>query len=247
MYGFVGVSLKDKENDIVLHVNFLVANEDEGEMLTEEVVSDAVDRLVRQFGSSERYTIVSSAMPGGGGGTVSNGEAVMTYGIPEDQRHYNHLRYEVVEVGSVVRRKQKNHDSEGNRLEDSVVLDLYPPWTQFRSGKWFGNYRWCPHWINTDDDRRRFEQASGLKIGDIEICNGVLPPRRDNEHHDEEAIFSEPAKAIIEYHNIYDKKTGELKTKDDGELMEGRRFVKWHFEWEAEKKAAEEAMVESAD
>lgn len=254
IYYFAGVLTRHSESGEIGHISAFVT--DEAEELTPEAIEEIQSVMRQAVSRSDKLELVSGL---GGGEGASAGE--MTYGLEKSR---NHVRFEVAEIGTLVRRKQKNYDENRNRLPDSPVIDMYAPWSDYTdrntgSVKWYGKYREFSHWINNDEDQSKFERYTGLALDDMPIYGGQNPIMRELPikeeggevtymRDDDEVVLDEPIKVIIEISNVWDRDTKALATKDDGEtLIERKSFAKWWGEWEDEKRLMMEATKETDD
>lgn len=260
-YVFGGIMLRNTETDEIGFLADFMTDEIEGIAVSD--VLEVQKKLRLRVKDADNIEVLKSfSINSSDGGNRSQGNSQtsgQSYGLTPKYEN-NHLRYEVMEIDSMVQRNQRNYDNNQNRLPDTPVIDMYEPWRAYpqenAATKFFGMFQSLRHWINSDEDREKFELYTGLKLDDMPVYDGKSSPNRDLpvltadgeiEYTPErfEVMFDEPVKVIVEVSKVWDKEAGAHKMREDDPetFVERKRFAKWYGEWEAEVAAAAAAAA----
>lgn len=122
---------------------------------------------------------------------------------------------EVKEVGTVVRRTQKNTKQDGTKTT-TPAIELYPVWNPAGT---YGKWRFATHFLNNPEDVESFEKATNLKLAEMPAYQGLgAPPRVKTEPEEWEVVLDPPRRAAF---------TKVVQKNDEGEEKELLRFHHW--------------------
>ena len=120
-------------------------------------------------------------------------------------------------IASVMRRWQENKNQE----DMTPCIDLFPPWNPEKT---FGIYKITTVWLNTDEDKQAFNDATGLKWNELPVYGGesaVASTKRDPNRPSKFDI-SLPAPITIK---VLKEPTGKMR--DDGTPGIRTKFDGW--------------------
>lgn len=119
-------------------------------------------------------------------------------------------------IASVMRRWQAN----SNQDEMTPCIDLYPPWNPEKT---FGIFKITTVWLNTDEDKKAFNDATGIDWKELPVYGGesaVPSTKRDPNRTDK---FDIPLPKPITIKVLKEK----IGVKSDGKDSIRTKFAGW--------------------
>ncbi len=126
--------------------------------------------------------------------------------------------YEVKKVDTFIRRSQRNKTPKEGQSLTTPIIDIYPAYVRGATGV-YGIYPVVSIWLNTDDDVKKFEDATGVVLKDMPLYSSQTAAQRDPDYQAEwEVTIEEPM-------NIKIKNTPKLR--EDGTMGKKVRLESW--------------------